>query len=126
ADKKARKAGVEVGFKKAFAQSLPFPEAQFDAVLTTLMLHHLPPKARQEFAVEVRRVLKPGGRVLAIDFGSSARKHKGFLHHFHHRHGHVALADMSSILKEAGLNVVESGEFGEAWFHYKDQVRRWI
>src|SRR5262245_27538672 len=109
AEKKARRAGVEVVFKEAFAQSLPFPDGQFDAVLSTLMLHHLPPKARREFAVEVRRVLKPGGRVLAIDFGESARQHKGFLHHFHHRHGHVALTDMISLFNEVGLNAVESG-----------------
>ena len=112
AEKKARKAGVAVVFKEAFAQSLPFPDGQFDAVLSTLMLHHLPPKARREFAAEVRRVLKPGGRVLAIDFERSAPKHKGILRHFHHRHGHVALADMISLLKEAGLDVVESGAVG--------------
>jgi ubiquinone/menaquinone biosynthesis C-methylase UbiE len=112
AEKKARKAGVEVVFKEAFAQSLPFPDGQFDVVLSTVMLHHLPPKARQEFAAEARRVLKPGGRVLAIDFGRSARKHKGFLHHFHHRHGHVALEEIIAVLKEAGLNAVESGAVG--------------
>src|SRR5262245_19856310 len=71
AEKKARKAGVEVVFKKAMAQSLPFPDAQFDVVLTTVMLHHLSRKARQELAVEMCRVLKPGGRVLAIDFGGT-------------------------------------------------------
>ena len=62
AEKKAKKAGVKVVFKNAFAQSLPFPDAQFDVVLTTVMLHHLPRTARQELAVEIRRVLRPGGR----------------------------------------------------------------
>jgi len=42
AEKKARRAGADVVFKKALAQSLPFPDAQFDVVLTTIMLHHLP------------------------------------------------------------------------------------
>src|SRR5215510_8085106 len=112
AEKKARKAGVEVTFKKAFAQSLPFPDVQFDVVLTTVMLHHLPRNARQELAFEIRRVLKPGGRVLAIDFRGTARKRKGFLDHFHHRHGHVELKDMIGLLTEAGLNIVESGPVG--------------
>jgi len=49
-------------------------------VLTTVMLYHLP--ARQELAVEMRRVLKPGGRVLAIDFGGADRQKKRFLDHF--------------------------------------------
>src|SRR5215831_9629346 len=88
AEKKARKAGVQVVFKQAFAQSLPFSDAQFDVVMATVMLHHLSPTAR-ELAVEIRRVLKPGGRVLAIDFGRTSRKKKSFLDHFHHRHGDI-------------------------------------
>src|SRR5262245_20656975 len=47
AEKKSGKAGAEIVFKKAFAQSLPFPDAEFDVVLATVMLHHLPRKARQ-------------------------------------------------------------------------------
>ena len=112
AEKKARKAGVEVAFKKGFAQSLPFADAQFDVVLTTVMLHHLPRKARQELASEMRRILKPGGRVLAIDFGGTARKHKSLLDHIHRRHSHVELKDIIGLLKEAGLNVIESGPVG--------------
>jgi ubiquinone/menaquinone biosynthesis C-methylase UbiE len=111
ANKKARKAGVEVAFRNGAAQTLPFPDAQFDAVLSTVMLHHLPRKARQECACEMRRVLKPGGRVLAVDFGGSEREKRGFLTHFH-RHGHVNLQDIMAILNEAGLLIVESGEVG--------------
>jgi ubiquinone/menaquinone biosynthesis C-methylase UbiE len=55
AEKKAWKAGADVAFKKAFAQSLPFPDAQFDVVLTSIMLHHLPGSARREVAGEFRR-----------------------------------------------------------------------
>jgi ubiquinone/menaquinone biosynthesis C-methylase UbiE len=112
ADKKARKAGVRVVFKNAFAQALPFPDAQFDVVLSTMMLHHLPRKARQGLAGEMRRVLKPGGRVLAVDFGRTARERKSLLDHFHHRHGHVELKDIIEVLGEAGLNIVESGAVG--------------
>jgi ubiquinone/menaquinone biosynthesis C-methylase UbiE len=112
AEKKARKAGVDVGFKKAFAQSLPFPDAQFDVVLTTIMLHHLPKKGRGELACEIRRVLKPGGRVLAIDFGQTARDRKSFLDHFHRRHGHVEFSEIIALLNDAGLNIAESGAVG--------------
>jgi SAM-dependent methyltransferase len=93
------------------AQALPFPDAQFDVVLTTVMLHHLPRKARAQCAAEMRRVLKPGGRVLAVEFGLGAREQKGFLAHFH-RHGHVKLSDIISLLSEAGLKIVESGSVG--------------
>jgi ubiquinone/menaquinone biosynthesis C-methylase UbiE len=111
ADKKARKAGVEIAFRNGAAQALPFPDAQFDAVLSTVMLHHLPRKARQECACEMRRVLKPGGRVLAVDFGGTELEKRSFLTHFH-RHGHVNLRDIIAVLSEAGLNVVESGAVG--------------
>jgi len=111
ADKKTRKAVVEVVFRYGAAQALPFPDAQFDAVLTTVMLHHLPRKARQECACEMRRVLKPGGRVLAVDFGGPEREKRSFLTHFH-RHGHVNLRDIIAVLNEAELNIVESGSVG--------------
>jgi ubiquinone/menaquinone biosynthesis C-methylase UbiE len=111
ASKKARKAGVEVIFENAAARTLPFPDAQFDVVLSTLMLHHLPRKGRQQCAREIRRVLKPGGRVLAVDFAASARGSRGFLSHFH-RHGHVKLHDIDALLREAGLSRVASGGVG--------------
>lgn len=112
ASKKARRAGLDIAFKNAFAQSLPFPDAQFDVVLTTLMLHHLPNRARQELAVEMRRVLKPDGRMLAVDFGGMAREKKSVLDHFHRRHGHVNFSDIIAILQEAGLEIVENGVVG--------------
>src|SRR5260370_40184542 len=86
AGRKANKAGAEVVFKNGIAEGLPFPDGEFDAVLSTVMLHHLGRKARQQCAHEVRRVLKPGGRVLAVDFAKPAQGKKGLLDHFHH-HG---------------------------------------
>jgi ubiquinone/menaquinone biosynthesis C-methylase UbiE len=111
ADRKAKKAGIEVVFKNGVVEALPFPDAQFDVVFSTLMLHHLPREAREKCAREMRRVLKPGGRVLAVDF-SSPQKKRSLLGHFHHRHGHVELRDMIALLSEAGLNVVKSGALG--------------
>jgi len=111
AEKKAREAGVEVAFENALAQALPFPDARFDTVLATVMLHHLPRKARRQCATEMRRVLKPGGRVLAVDFGLRASDRKGLFARFH-RHGSVKLDDMIGLLAEAGLASVESGAVG--------------
>jgi ubiquinone/menaquinone biosynthesis C-methylase UbiE len=111
ARRKANKAGIEVVFKNGVVEALPFPDAHFDVVFSTLMLHHLPREARQKCAREMRRVVKPGGRVLAADFGAAQEK-RSLLAHFHHRHGHVELRDMIALLSEAGLNVVESGALG--------------
>jgi len=70
------------------------------------MLHHPGRKARQQCAHEGRRVLKPGGRVLAVDFARPAQGKKGLLDHFHH-HGYVNLHDLVDLLTEAGLNCRE-------------------
>ena len=111
AGRKAKKAGAEVVFKNGIAEALPFPNGQFDAVLSTVMLHHLGSKARQQCAHEVRRILRPGGRVLLIDFARPAQGKKGLLDHFHH-HGYVNLQDLVALLTEAGLKTVESGAMG--------------
>ncbi len=111
AGKKADKAGAEVVFQNGIVEALPFPDGQFDAVLSTVMLHHLGRKARLQCANEVRRVLKPGGRVLAVDFAPPAKGKRGLLDHFHH-HGYLNIQDLVSLLAQAGLNAARSGAVG--------------
>ncbi|MDP9176989.1 MAG: methyltransferase domain-containing protein [Gemmatimonadota bacterium] len=117
ANRKATKAGIDVAFQTGIVEALPFPDAQFDVVLSTLMLHHLPKLVRRQCAREMRRVLKPGGRVLAVDFATPAGKRKGLLARFH-RHGHLALRDMTELLAESGVRVVESGSVGVGDLHF--------
>lgn len=112
AEKKAKASGVEVLFKPGAAEKLPFCNASFDLVLCTVMLHHLPAKARQQCAQEIRRVLKPDGRVLAVDFEGFSDQKRSLLSHFHRPHGHVRVRDIERLLGEAGLTSVESGAVG--------------
>jgi len=111
ARRKARKAGADVTFESALAQSLPFPDARFDVVLSTVMLHHLPRKIRQESVHEMRRVLKPGGRLLAVEFGGAVAHGKGPIAHLH-RHGSIKPRELAELVTEAGLAVVEKGSLG--------------
>ncbi len=111
ADKKARKANVEVVFKTGVVENIPFPNAQFDAVLSTVMLHHLPLQARRESVREMRRIAKPGGRVLIVDFDGTQKRH-GFVAQIHRGHGHVSVQDLIALMNEAGLVVVDSGAVG--------------
>jgi ubiquinone/menaquinone biosynthesis C-methylase UbiE len=112
AEKKARKAGVEVFFKNGVAEALPFPDAQFNVVLSTVMLHHLPQKARLQCVTEIRRVLKPDGRVLVVDFEGFSDQKRSILSHFHRPHGHVRAQDIVALVAEAGLKTIESGPVG--------------
>lgn len=75
------------------------------------MLHHLPRPVRQEFAREMRRVLKPAGRVLVVDFGSGGDGRRGLLAHFH-RYGHTNPREVIALLEGAALSPVESGALG--------------
>ena len=111
ARKKATKAGVDVAFTHGIVETLPFADGQFDVVLNTMMLHHLPRGVRARCAGEMRRVLKRGGRVLAVDFGRATGHRKSFLDHFH-RHGRLDMQDIARHLSDAGLAVVESGPVG--------------
>lgn len=108
---KAKKAGVEVTFEDGVAESLPFPDARFDVVLNTVMLHHLPRKARQECVSEMRRVLKRSGRLLVVEFGGAAAKGKGPLAHFH-SHGQIKPRELAALVSDAGFKVVQSGAIG--------------
>jgi SAM-dependent methyltransferase len=107
AAQKAGQAGLDVTFDQAAAQNLPVPDAQIDVVTATLMLHHLPRKGREECVHEMRRVLKPGGRALVVDFAASRRRWT--LLRGGHRHGHLTLEAIIGLLTTAGLEVVETG-----------------
>src|SRR5215212_10659147 len=54
-------------FKEIDAQSIPFEEEAFDAVIANHMLYHVPD--RPKAVAEIRRVLKPGGHFVATTLG---------------------------------------------------------
>jgi ubiquinone/menaquinone biosynthesis C-methylase UbiE len=49
------------------AESLPVASGTADVVVSTLVLHHLPPDVQSAAAREMRRVLRPGGTALIAD-----------------------------------------------------------
>src|SRR5579864_1719848 len=56
-----------VALVEANAEVLPFADASFDIVTCIYLFHELPHRARQGVAREIRRVLKPGGRLIFLD-----------------------------------------------------------
>ncbi|MBN1200237.1 MAG: class I SAM-dependent methyltransferase, partial [Anaerolineae bacterium] len=56
-------------FRCIDAQAIPFADAAFDAVIANHMLYHVPDRASA--LSEIRRVLKPGGRLFATTIGEN-------------------------------------------------------
>lgn len=59
-------------FKEIDAQSIPYEDETFDAVIANHMLYHVPD--RPKGIAEIRRVLKPGGRLFATTVGKDHMK----------------------------------------------------
>ncbi|MCF4970513.1 class I SAM-dependent methyltransferase [Nostoc sp. CMAA1605] len=58
----------EAAYVEAFAEKMPFTDAQFDVVHTSTALHEMQPVQLREIIQEVYRVLKPGGVFTVVDF----------------------------------------------------------
>ena len=59
--------GRNFKFKEIHAQSIPFEDETFDAVIANFMLYHVPD--RPKAIAEIKRVLKPGGHLIAATVG---------------------------------------------------------
>jgi demethylmenaquinone methyltransferase/2-methoxy-6-polyprenyl-1,4-benzoquinol methylase/phosphoethanolamine N-methyltransferase len=79
AGRKAARSKIKASFQVAPIEALPFSENHFDLVLCTFMIHHLPDDLKPPGFAEVWRVLKPGGRFVAVDFADSSRTFVGRL-----------------------------------------------
>jgi ubiquinone/menaquinone biosynthesis C-methylase UbiE len=66
---KAARAELEVQLEQAFADAMPFADASFDRVFSSLMFHHLSREEKLATLREVRRVLAPRGSLHLLDFG---------------------------------------------------------
>jgi len=66
---KTRDAAASIDFHQGMSTDLPFENARFDVVLSTLFFHHLRDADKRTTAQEVARVLKPGGRLVVGDVG---------------------------------------------------------
>lgn len=69
ARKKLERAGAPKRLERASATDVPFPDASFDRVLTTLVLHHLDRQQKIRALQESFRLLRSGGELHIADFG---------------------------------------------------------
>ena len=69
---KARSAGAGLHFDEAMSDRMPYADASFDVMLSSLFFHHLGRDAKPATLREVHRVLKPGGWLHAAHWGKAA------------------------------------------------------
>jgi ubiquinone/menaquinone biosynthesis C-methylase UbiE len=106
ARRKANSAAVSIQFDQGFSHALPYSSASFDRVFSSFMLHHLPDDEKDETFREIVRVLKPGGRLLLLDFEAPESTKHRFLSRVLHSHAHLKGNSQSRILsrmKRAGF-----------------------
>ena len=60
--------GARAALDLADASRMPYAAASFDLVLASMMLHELSAGTRAAIVDEAARVLRPGGRLLVIDY----------------------------------------------------------
>src|SRR5262245_54795430 len=113
ARRKATQLGVRARFDVAVIGALPYPDQRFDVVLSSLMLHHLPDELKRRGLVEIRRVLKPDGRIVAVDFGATPAHGMGhLLCVLRLRTGWDHAERLREMFRTAGFRAVEIGPTG--------------
>ncbi|HEX3044023.1 MAG TPA: class I SAM-dependent methyltransferase [Bacillota bacterium] len=65
--RKATQAGLDVTFQLGSIEDIPFSANQFDVVICSFMIFHMSEMVRNKGIAEIYRVLKPQGKLMALD-----------------------------------------------------------
>jgi len=123
ARRKAGWAGVDIALGPADAAVLPFDEDRFDVVTVTTVLHMLPEGRRPLCLGEASRVLRPGGRLLVIDYAGDPERRR-HLSARHGRHRDFDLHRLHPLLPGLGLGEIDHGPLDWLSLHYLRGTKR--
>lgn len=117
ARRKVGRAGLDIPFHHADAARLPFEDGRFDIVTITTAMHMVPPDRRSLCLREAARVLRPGGRLLVIDYAGevAGRRHWTAKHG---RHGLFDLHGLRKVLSQHGFGEIDGGPLDWLSLHF--------
>lgn len=64
--------GLTISLEKYEGKHIPYPDASFDKVVSSLVFHHLNKEQKDTMLKEIFRILKPGGQLHIADWGKAA------------------------------------------------------
>jgi ubiquinone/menaquinone biosynthesis C-methylase UbiE len=112
---KAQAAGVNVELLCGMADAIALDDASVDCAVSTLVFHHLAPDTKGRALAEIRRVLRPGGRLVIADYGGPhdpvmrvAFLYVQLLDGFHSTRQHAA-GQLPDLIAEAGFSITMLG-----------------
>jgi ubiquinone/menaquinone biosynthesis C-methylase UbiE len=107
-------------FRQMDAAKTDYPDGSFDLVTSTMLLHELPPEAVERTLAEAKRLLKPGGKMVHLDFLPPEDPFLKMIHFGHARRNNepymepLAGMDLPGVMKKLGFKNVEIKPFEEA------------
>lgn len=116
----ARDAAGAARFRQIDATRTDYPDASFDLVTSTMLLHEMPPAMVEKTLAESARLLKKGGRMVHLDFLPAGDDFSRLIHFGHGRRNNepfmepLARMDLAALLERLGLRNVEIRPFEEA------------
>jgi ubiquinone/menaquinone biosynthesis C-methylase UbiE len=116
------KLGDDADVRLGDGTHLDFPDESFDVIMLVTVLHEVSPATRGAIVAECRRVVKPGGRILVLDYHTGPyRFPRGWLWktvitalermagrgHYANYREFLASGAMERLIGDGGLDIVE-------------------
>jgi len=108
-----------VRFRQMDAAHTDYPDAHFDLVTSTMLLHEMPPPAIEQTLGEAARVLQPGGKMVHLDFHHLRDPFARFIHYAHGRRNNepfmepLAELDLAALIERLGFRNIRIEPFEE-------------
>lgn len=114
--KAENKSEDNVRFCYANAEEIPYADGYFDRASVTFGLHEMPHSVRMNVLREMRRVLKPGGRITVLDYSYPKRTlamplFKVWMLVEGETARDFIRRDLSSMMRDAGFDVTEQSVY---------------